>query len=708
MGILSANDLKIVTERLKRKPNSVEAGIFSVMWSEHCSYRTSKPFLSKIFTDSPRKLAGPGENAGALDIGDGYFVAFKMESHNHPSAIEPYQGAATGIGGILRDIFTMGARPVASTDPLRFGHMNDPHSRHLLEEVVRGVSDYGNSVGVPTLCGETQFDDSYGINCLVNVFALGIGRTDEIIKGRASGTGNLVLYFGSKTGRDGVDGAFFASDELTEESKKNRPSVQIANPFQEKKVIEACMEIAQKHLVVAMQDMGAAGLTSSSVEMAERGNVGISMDLSKVPLRQNDVTHYEMMLSETQERMLAIVEPGRLKEITAVLKRHEVDWAVIGEVIDEPALKLFDGDGESVAVIPLESLQYDVPPAGTKREKRELETAQADLSQISVPSAVKKLVASDLINSKHWIYEQYDSRVGADTVRPPGNGFSVLRVMKTKKALSITNLGLEDWVQLEPYNGGFNTVVRSALEHYLGGFTPIGITDCLNYGNPEKPHILEQFAASVKGMSDAAELLSVPIVSGNVSLYNENEKGAVKPLLQVGMVGLIEDIGDISYPEFQKTGSRLYLLELSDGVNSPTVASKVLFDNDQGAVPRIDQNALKEFISNMEKILPLVSSARMISRGGLALALFKMCLENRLAFEIPKMENGDLFKEYGAAMIFEIDSSLEKKFLSLTATLSPKHIGTVTAGDDFIINGEKIKKAELIELYSDSFGRNFL
>ncbi|MCD6580053.1 phosphoribosylformylglycinamidine synthase subunit PurL, partial [bacterium] len=405
MAELNKNDVKLIEKRLGRKTNDLELGIFHVMWSEHCSYRTSKPYLKKLYSTSKRKLVGEGENAGVLDIGKNYFVAFKMESHNHPSAIEPYQGAATGIGGILRDIFTMGARPVASGDPLYFGSMKKKKNAHLLKGVVKGISDYGNSVGVPILGGETFFDDSYDVNCLVNVFALGIGKKEDLIKGVASGKGNIILYFGSKTGRDGVHGATFASVELSEKSKQDRPSVQIGNPFEEKKLIEAIMEIAEKKLVVSMQDMGAAGLTSSSVEMAQRGNVGLEMDLSKIPLREDDISFYEMMLSETQERMLAVVEKKNLKKLLSILEKNEIEYAIIGKIIDGNELILKDGR-KRIACIPLDILLENIPPSNNAIEEVNREkSVTKKIKKDNIKKCFLRLLKSDNINSKKWIYE---------------------------------------------------------------------------------------------------------------------------------------------------------------------------------------------------------------------------------------------------------------------------------------------------------------
>jgi phosphoribosylformylglycinamidine synthase len=703
MGKLKENDLKTITKQLGREPNEIEQAIFSVMWSEHCSYRTSKPFLKKLFSKSKRKIVGQGENAGVLDIDDGDFVAFKMESHNHPSAIEPYQGAATGIGGILRDIFTMGARPVACSDPLRFGHLSDPHCRHLLEEVVRGISDYGNSVGVPTIAGETQFDPSYKINCVVNVFALGIGRTDELIRGVASGRGNLILYFGSKTGRDGVDGAYFASDPLSEKSKEDRPSVQIANPFQEKKVIEACLKIAKKRLVVSMQDMGAAGLTSSSVEMASRGDVGIELDLSKVPKRQSDVTPWEMMLSETQERMLAVIEQKKLDEIIEIFKQEEIEWAIIGKITDTKRMILKEGE-KTLGDIPISLLLEEVPPAN---DRIKIENKESDelmgVKTGNIKNVIEKILSSNNINSKHWIYEQYDYRVGNDTIKIPGDGFSVLRINKKDKALSITNLGLEDYTYLNPYKGGYNTVAKSALEHLIGGFEPIGITDCLNFGNPENDVILGQFSESLRGMSSAAELFKVPIVSGNVSFYNESEGGAIKPLLEIGMIGFIKKLDRIKPNYLINNDSCLYQINLSDSSINPSLFSKEILNIDHGKVPKFNSEKLKKFIEILPDIFDLYSSARVQSRGGNFVTLFKMGLRNNLSFNLPNDNINDLFSEGPGLIIFEISAKNKGDFLYKTKDFSPVLLGKTLDNGKIILGQKGFFYDQLKDYYFDSF-----
>ncbi len=706
MSDLKQKDRTVIEERLGRPLNEVEAGIFSVMWSEHCSYRTSKPTLRRLFSTSKRKLIGEGENAGILDIGNGYFTAFKMESHNHPSAIEPYQGAATGVGGILRDIFTMGARPVASADPLRFGPMSEQRSRHLLEEVVKGISDYGNSVGVPTISGETQFDRSYSVNCLVNVFALGIGKKSSLVRGVARGEGNLVLYFGSRTGRDGVHGATFASDELNEESKKQRPSVQIANPFEEKKLIEACMELAEKGLLVAMQDMGAAGLTSSSVEMAARGGVGMEMDLSLVPLRQDDVTFYEMMLSETQERMLSVVNPKNLGKVTAILEKNEIEWAVIGKVIKERSLVLKSGS-EPVADIPLYILLENIPPANAASEEYSKESGEAaPVRSNAVPDTFVKILSSDLVNSKHWIYEQYDSRVGCDTLKCPGDGPAVLRVEKTRKALSISCLGLEEYVEISPFKGGYATVARAFLEHLLLGFEPIGITDCLNFGNPEDPKIMFQFNASVEGMNEAAKTLNVPVISGNVSFYNENETGAVKPLLEIGMVGLSENHSKKRPAAFRNLNGLIYTIELSSKTLSPSVYSKEMETAPYAFVPEFDKNKLELFIRTFKKHGHLMDSVRVQPRGGTFTGIFKMALQREFGFEIMDASLEDLFAEGPGIVIAEVEKACEKAFLHAFSAFTLCHIGNIKE-KEISVNGMTLDRRVLTEAYFNTFGEHF-
>ena len=587
---LTDDEYKKIVTILGREPNLTELGMFSVMWSEHCSYKSSRIHLKKLPTTGPRVVQGPGENAGAVDIGDGLCAVFKMESHNHPSFIEPYQGAATGVGGILRDIFTMGARPIALLNALRFGELESAKNRHLVKGVVAGIAGYGNCMGVPTVGGEIVFNDIYAQNPLVNVFCLGIARKDKIFLGKAAGVGNPVIYFGSKTGRDGIHGATMASDSFDDQSEQKRPTVQVGDPFTEKLLLEACLELMSGDLLVGIQDMGAAGLTSSSCEMASREGTGVELELADVPRREPGMTPYELMLSESQERMLMVAKAGREDEVIKICRKWDLDVAVIGHVTDTGKVVLKD-QGRIVAEIPAKALadegpRYDrpsSPPAYQDMLQALNYDALPDLKDAN--AALLALLASPTIASKRWVYEQYDHMVRTNTMVRPGSDAAVLRIKGTNKALAVSVDCNSRYCLLNPYEGAKIAIVECARNLACCGAEPVGVTDCLNFGNPERSEVMWQFVLAIEGMKDACEALNVPIVSGNVSFYNETNDLSIYPTPMIGMVGLIEQ-ADLAVTQwFKQAGDIIILLGATREDLGGTEYLKILHHREQGSPP---------------------------------------------------------------------------------------------------------------------------
>jgi phosphoribosylformylglycinamidine synthase subunit PurL len=624
---LSEDEFHLIERRLGRTPTFTELGVFSVMWSEHCSYKSSRRHLAKLPNRSSRVAGGPGENAGALDIGDGWLAVFKIESHNHPSFVEPYQGAATGVGGILRDIFAMGARPVASLNSLKFGSFDSPRTRYLLGGVVGGIGGYGNCVGVPTVGGEVMFDDAYNDNILVNAFCIGLARSEELQSARAKGVGNPVLYVGSATGRDGIHGAsLLASAEFDASSEHKRPTVQVGDPFTEKLLIEACLEAVKTGAVVALQDMGAAGLTSSSSEMAARGKLGIELDLDQVPLREANLTPYEMLLSESQERMLIVAQRGREHELQAVFEKWDLHAVVIGKLTDDHRWRV-TWRGNAVADIPVEALADEAPlyerpfaaPAahsGARVEVRERPAPDA---------ALRRLLDSPNVGSKRWVYRQYDSIVQSNTVLAPGGDAAVLRIKGSRRALALAVDSNPRACILDPYIGPMLTTLEAARNVACVGARPIGITDCLNYGNPERPEIMWQFVRGVEAIRDAATALDAPVVSGNVSFYNETQGRAIPPTPTIGIVGLLADVGKCCGPFFRRPGDAIVLVRTAP----PALAASeydALFGGGQG-LSAIDLKKERALIDALVTFVEagLISSVHDVSDGGLAVALTEAC-----------------------------------------------------------------------------------
>jgi phosphoribosylformylglycinamidine synthase subunit PurL len=631
---LTAAEYSRLQQHLGRDPNLLELGIFSVMWSEHCSYKSSRKHLKGFPTTGPRVLVGPGENAGVVDIGDGMAAAFKMESHNHPSYIEPYQGAATGVGGILRDVFTMGARPIASLNSLRFGDPSNPRTAWLLDGVVRGIGGYGNCIGVPTVGGEVAFDESYDGNCLVNAFTVGVLRKDRIFKGTASGVGNPILYVGSKTGRDGIHGATMASAEFGEDSESKRPTVQVGDPFTEKLLLEACLELFQTDALVGIQDMGAAGLTSSSVEMAGRAGSGVEIDVARVPRREEGMTPYEVMLSESQERMLIVAKQGREEEVLRIFHKWDLDAAVIGRVTDDGRVRILEG-GREVANLPVHPLTEGAPLYDRAVRRPAGQDALNAFAIESVPApkdlgeTLLALLARPTIASKEWVIRQYDYtvRLGA-VVRPGPSDAAVVRVERTEKGLALAVDCNARFVYLDPYEGARLAVAECTRNVSCVGGEPLGLTDCLNFGNPERPEIMWQFAEATRGISAACRELSVPVVSGNVSLYNETEGQAILPTPTVAAVGLLPDVTATAAGVFRNAGDLVAVLGETGGQLGGSEWLLMSTGKIAGRPPTLDASREKALQTVVRELVRshTVTSAHDTSEGGLAVALAECCM----------------------------------------------------------------------------------
>ena len=694
---LTEDEYKKILEILGREPNITELGMFSVMWSEHCSYKSSRVHLKKLPTTGPRVVQGPGENAGAVDIGDGLCVVFKMESHNHPSFIEPYQGAATGVGGILRDVFTMGARPIALLDSLRFGGLDSAKNRHLMRGVVAGIAGYGNCMGVPTVGGEVRFDDIYSLNPLVNAFCLGVAHKDRIFRGTAEGVGNPVIYFGSKTGRDGIHGATMASDAFDNESEQKRPTVQVGDPFQEKLLLEACLELMANDLLVGIQDMGAAGLTSSSCEMASRAGNGIELDLTHVPRREPGMTPYELMLSESQERMLMVAKAGKEDECLSICRKWDLDVAVVGKVTGDGRLRVLD-QGQVVAEIPAKALADDGPRYERPYSPPAYQDMLTNLNYDSIPdvkdanAALLTLLSSPTIASKRWVYEQYDHMVRTNTIVRPGSDAAVVRIKGTNKAVAMTVDCNGRYCLLHPYEGARLAVVEAARNLVCSGAEPIGLTDCLNFGNPERPDIMWQFVLAIEGLKDACEHFNIPIVSGNVSFYNETNGLSIYPTPMLGMVGLIDEADRAMTQWFRDEGDAIVLLGKTREDLGGSEYLKVLQHREQGSPPFLSLDIEKALQDFALKVIHegLVQSAHDCSDGGLAVALAECCVSGPRAAQgaVVKLGLGSLrrdallFGESQSRIILSTRPTAVESILSRAAEagVPAAQIGTVGGG----------------------------
>jgi len=699
---LTREEYQRILDALGRTPTLTELGIFSVMWSEHCSYKSSRVHLKTLPTTGPRVLQGPGENAGAVDIGDGLAAVFKIESHNHPSFIEPYQGAATGVGGIIRDIFTMGARPIVLLNSLRFGRLDDPLVRRTMAGVVAGIGGYGNSIGIPTVGGEIAFDDSYTGNPLVNVFCLGISRADEIIKGTASGDGNAVYYVGAKTGRDGIHGATMASAEFDDKSAEKRPAVQVGDPFMEKLLLEACLEVMKTDALVGIQDMGAAGLTCSTCEMAARGGAGIEIDVAHVPQRETNMTPYEIMLSESQERMLLVVKKGREAEVERVFDKWDLHAVHIGEVTTDHLMRV-KNRGEVVAEIPTRALTDDAPLyRRPMAEPSYLKDAQQlDLEGLGTPlparDAFLRLLASPEIASKRWVYHQYDHMVRTNTLVLPGMGAGVVRVKGTARALAMSVDGNGRFVYLDPFLGAQLAVAEAARNVACAGGVPIGATNCLNFGNPQRPEIMWQFARTVEGMGVACRALDLPITGGNVSLYNETDGRGVLPTPVIGVVGLIEDADTTVRRAFRASGDVVVLLGDSydelGGSEYLNMAHGVV----RGTPPAL--HLLGE--AALQRVLVegaaqrLIRSAHDCAEGGVAITIAECCFDTPFGVEVDLADvrgaSGDyrdvatLFSESASRAVASVAPGRVDELLALAAGAG------VPAAAIGIVGGDRIR-----------------
>jgi len=684
---LTPDEYDRIVQFLGREPNLTELGIFSVMWSEHCSYKSSRVHLKTLPTQAPQVLQGPGENAGAVDIGDGLAAVFKIESHNHPSFIEPYQGAATGVGGIIRDIFTMGARPIALLNSLRFGPLDAPGTRRLLEGVVAGIAGYGNSIGIPTVGGEVAFEPSYARNPLVNVFCLGIARHSDIVKGVASGAGNAVYYVGAKTGRDGIHGATMASAEFDEKSAEKRPAVQVGDPFMEKLLLEACLEVMQTDALVGIQDMGAAGLTCSTTEMGARGGSGIDIDVARVPQRESGMTPYEIMLSESQERMLLVVKRGREAEVERIFDKWDLHAVRIGEVTQDGMLRV-RMDGRLVAEIPNRALTDEAPLYNRPMREPEYlaEAARLDLDELvsshrferSAAAVLLALLASPAIGSKRWVYRQYDHMVRTNTINFPGRGAGVVRIKGTDRALALSVDGNGRYCYLNPYNGAMLAVAEAARNVACAGARPLGATNCLNFGNPERPAIMWQFARAVAGIGAACRALNVPITGGNVSLYNETDGGAIYPTPVIGVVGLLEHADCVIGRRFHRAGDAIVLIGTVGSELGGSEYLKVVHGLVRGVPPTLDLAAER----SLQDLLVLLAGERLLhsahdcSDGGLATALAECCFETggvgaEIAIGRARVCRDETI-DIAAALFGETPSRV-------IVSAGPEHVGTILA-----------------------------
>jgi len=661
---LGKKEYQLICDLLKRSPNLLELGIFSAMWNEHCSYKSSKLHLKKLPTKNKIVIQGPGENAGIVDIGDNFAIVFKIESHNHPSYIEPYQGAATGVGGILRDVFTMGARPIANLNSIHFGSPKHHKTKNLLNGVVSGIGGYGNCVGIPTVGGETHFDESYNNNILVNAMTVGLINKDKIFYSKASGINKPVVYVGSKTGRDGIHGASMASAKFEDDADEKKPTVQVGDPFTEKLLLEACQELMQDDSIIAIQDMGAAGLTSSSVEMAAKGKLGIELNLNKIPCRELNMSPYEIMLSESQERMLMILNNGKEEKAKKIFDKWNLDFSIIGKTTNTQNIILKFND-KTVADIPLEILSAKAPIYNRKSIKTKLpkkNNYKNEIKKIKISEVLKKIISHPNICNKKWIWEQYDHTVMGDTMQKPGGDSGVIRVHKTKKAIAMTVDSSADYCSAHPLSGGKQIVCESWRNLIAVGSKPLAITNCLNFGNPEKEKIMGEFVETIDGISQACKYLNYPVVSGNVSFYNETNDNSIKPTPVIGAIGLINNVENMVTTKLKKEKSLLIVIGKTLGNLNQSIFSREILKKKSGPPPEInlfnEKNNGETLLELIQK--KLVLSAHDVSTGGLLTALSEMCIAGNLGAMInsPKSLinlNEYFFGEDQGRYIIEVD-----------------------------------------------------
>ncbi|PIR24636.1 MAG: phosphoribosylformylglycinamidine synthase II [Deltaproteobacteria bacterium CG11_big_fil_rev_8_21_14_0_20_42_23] len=721
---LSQEEYKKILKFLEREPSITELGICSVMWSEHCSYKSSRIHLKKLPTKGPQVLQGPGENAGVVDIGDGKAVCFKMESHNHPSYIEPYQGAATGVGGILRDVFTMGARPIALLNSLRFGSVDHPKTKYLVNGVVSGIGGYGNTMGIPTVGGECSFDACYNGNILVNAFCIGLLDSDKIFRGFGSGVGNPVIYVGSKTGRDGIHGATMASDEFDESSEEKRPTVQVGDPFTEKLLLEACLELMKEDAIVGIQDMGAAGLTSSSFEMADRAGSGMKLNLDFVPQREENMTAYEMMLSESQERMLIVAQRGKEDIVKNIFEKWDLDVAVIGEVTDSGKMHI-EHRGEVVVDMPIRPLVDEAPLYDRPAEKPSDLAAKQELNLDEIPEpksyqeAFLTLIESPNLYNKAWIWQQYDHMVMTNSLVLPGADAAVVRIKDTKKAIALSADCNSRYCYLAPYTGAALAVAESARNLSCVGAKPLAITDCLNFGNPERKEIMWQFTQSLRGMAAACEAFSTPIVSGNVSFYNETSGEGIYPTPAVAMVGLLEDAEKVMTPWWKDSGDMIVLLGKTELDLGASEYLSVIHQKVAGFPPSLNFEYEKALQALCRTLIErkMIKSAHDVSDGGLAICLAESCLTRSgslLGVRVNLQENirmdALLFGETASRIVVSVaPQDLENlQNIAKECGVNSSVIGEV-GGSCFSINEGviNINVAELNDRWRNAFAKRF-
>ena len=688
---LSHDEWLLILKRLDRTPNLCELGIFSAMWSEHCSYKSSKKWLKTLPTEGAQVIQGPGENAGVVDIGDGLATVFKIESHNHPSYIEPYQGAATGVGGILRDVFTMGARPVALLNALRFGQSDHEKTKHLVSGVTAGIGGYGNCIGIPTVGGEVNFHKSYNGNILVNAMAVGLAHADRIFYSAATGAGNPVIYVGAKTGRDGIHGATMASAEFSDETESKRPTVQVGDPFTGKLLMEACLELMAADAVLSIQDMGAAGLTSSSVEMASKGGLGMEIDLDLVPVRETGMTAYEIMLSESQERMLMVIDPEQAETARAIFDKWDLDFMPIGKVTDTERLILFK-DGELACDIPLAPLVDDAPEYDRPYRPNELQPVLATSAlqrDISLKDALLQMMGSADLASRRWIYEQYDCDVMADTLIGPGGDAALVRVHGTDKALAVTTDCTPRYVDADPFEGGTQAVAEAWRNICATGAIPLAVTNNLNFGNPEKQDIMAQIVGSVNGMGKACKVLNTPVVSGNVSLYNETDGEAIQPCPVIGMVGLIDNWKQAVGAGFTAPDKAIFVIgqtaEMTDGWLGNSVFARVIAEREGGAPPPVDldkEKAHGQFVQ-AQITAGQITTCHDIGDGGLLVAVAEMALSGAVGAALSHPDGDTVlawaFGEDQARYIVQVDDAEAFAALLAEQGIDGCQIGTTSA-----------------------------
>ncbi len=699
---LKPDEYDRILDIIGREPSFTELGIFSAMWNEHCSYKSSKKWLRTLPTDGPQVICGPGENAGVVDIGDGQAVVFKMESHNHPSYIEPYQGAATGVGGILRDVFTMGARPIAAMNALSFGAPDHPKTRRLVNGVVEGIGGYGNCFGVPTVGGEVRFHPAYNGNCLVNAFAAGLARTDGIFYSAASGVGMPVVYLGAKTGRDGVGGATMASAEFDDTIEEKRPTVQVGDPFTEKRLMEATLELMQTGAVISIQDMGAAGLTCSAVEMGDKGGLGVRLNLDAVPQREENMTAYEMMLSESQERMLMVLRPEKEAEARAVFEKWDLDFAIVGETIAEDRF-LIEHKGEIVADLPLATLSGSAPEYDRPWDPTPPAEPLADVPQIDPIDGLRALLSSPNYAAKHWVYEQYDTMVMADTARPPGLGSGIVRVHGTDKALAFTSDVTPRYVRANPVEGGKQAVAEAYRNLTAVGARPLASTDNLNFGNPEKPAIMGQFVGAIQGIGAACAALDMPIVSGNVSLYNETDGAAILPTPTIGAVGLLDHMDDIIGCDVREGHVALLIGETAGHLGQSALLAEV-FNREEGDAPAVDLEAEKRNGAFIRANRAYIKACTDLSDGGLALAAFELAERAGVGMQLDDAPTEALFGEDQARYLVacNFDQAEALMIAAGQAGVPIASVGRFT-GDRVWIGNASAPLAELSRLYRGAF-----